>query len=101
MTEDDTLENDVAELELEIRNEYGLHMRPAMRFVEMASRFKSNITVSSGENVIDGKSIMQITTLAATCGTRLTIIAKGPDAREAVEALQELVEAADFDEPIS
>ncbi len=101
MTEEDTLENDVVEAELEIRNEHGLHMRPAMRFVEMASRFESDITVSSGQTVIDGKSIMQITTLAATCGTKLTIKAEGPDAREAVEALRELVEAEDFDEPIS
>ena len=101
MTEDDTLENDVVEVDLEIRNEHGLHMRPAMRFVEMASRFESDITVRSGETTIDGKSIMQITTLAATCGTKLTVKAEGPDAREAVEALRELVEGEDFDESIS
>lgn len=101
MTEDDTLENDVVEVDLEIRNEHGLHMRPAMRFVEMASQFKSDITVSNGEKVSDGKSIMQITILAATCGTKLTVKAEGPDAREAVEALRELVEEDDFNDPVS
>jgi phosphotransferase system HPr (HPr) family protein len=101
MTEDDTLENDVVEVDLEIRNEHGLHMRPAMRFVEMASRFESDITVRSGETTIDGKSIMQITTLAATCGTKLTVKAEGPDAREAIEALRGLVEAEDFDGSMS
>jgi phosphotransferase system HPr-like phosphotransfer protein len=37
--------------------------------------------------------------LAATCGTKLKIRAKGPDAREAINALRELVEEKHFDEP--
>ena len=74
-------------------------MRPAMQFVEITNRFDSNITVSNGETDIDGKSIMQISMLAATCGTKLKVRADGPDAREAVEALRELVEDSHFDEP--
>ena len=99
MTEEDTLENEVVEAELEIRNAEGLHMRPAMQFVDIANRFESDITVSSGQTSIDGKSIMQISMLAATCGTKLKIKAEGPDAGDAVEALQELVEEKHFDEP--
>lgn len=100
MTEEDTLENEVVEAELEIRNAEGLHMRPAMQFVDIANRFDSDITVSRGQTHIDGKSIMQISMLAATCGTKLRIKAEGPDARQAVEALRELVEEKHFDEPI-
>jgi phosphocarrier protein HPr len=99
MVEGSTLENEVYEAELEIRNAEGLHMRPAMQFVEITNRFDSNITVSNGETAIDGKSIMQISMLAATCGTKLKVRADGPDAREAVEALRELVEDRHFDEP--
>lgn len=99
MTEEDTLENEVVEAELEIRNAEGLHMRPAMQFVDIANRFESDITVSSGQTSIDGKSIMQISMLAATCGTKLKIKAEGPDAGDAVEALRELVEEKHFDEP--
>ena len=97
--EEDTLENEVYEAELEIRNEHGLHMRPAMRFVEVANRFDSDITVSNSQTSIDGKSIMQITMLAATCGTKLRVTAQGPDARDAVDALRELVEKEPFGEP--
>jgi phosphocarrier protein HPr len=43
---------------------------------------------------VDGKSIMQVTMLAATCGTKLHIKASGEDAEEAVKALREL-----FDKP--
>jgi phosphotransferase system HPr (HPr) family protein len=97
--EEDTLENVVYEAELEIKNTDGLHMRPAMRFVDIANRFDSEITVSNGETDVDGKSIMQISMLAATCGTKLRIKAEGPDAREAIDALRGLVEDEHFDEP--
>ena len=100
MAEEETLENEVVEADLEIKNADGLHMRPAMQFVDIANQFESDITVSSGETTIDGKSIMQISMLAATCGTKLRITAEGPDARQAVEALQELVEEKHFDEPM-
>ncbi|HSV27281.1 MAG TPA: HPr family phosphocarrier protein [Sedimentisphaerales bacterium] len=76
--------------EVEVRNPDGLHMRPAMQFVDVASQFTSNIEVSNGEYTVDGKSIMQVTMLAATCGTKLLIKATGEDAEEAVKALQEL-----------
>jgi len=97
--EEDTLENVEYETELEIKNTEGLHMRPAMQFVDIANRFDSEINVSNGETNVDGKSIMNISMLAATCGTKLKIKAKGPDAQEAINALRELVEEKHFDEP--
>jgi phosphocarrier protein HPr len=96
--EEDTLENVMYEADMEIRNAEGLHMRPAMRFVDIANRFDSDISVSNGETKVDGKSIMQVSMLAATCGTRLRVRAEGRDAREAIDALRELVEVKHFDE---
>lgn len=97
--EEDTLENMVHEADIEVKNAEGLHMRPAMRFVDVANRFESDIAVSNAETKVDGKSIMQISMLAATCGTKLNVRAEGPDAREAIDALRELVEEKHFDEP--
>jgi phosphocarrier protein len=74
-------------------------MRPAMQFVDVASCFKCDITVSNDKNSVDGKSIMQMSMLAATCGTKLKIRAEGTDAQKALEDLQELVESKMFDEP--
>ena len=97
--EEDTLKNVVYEADLEIKNAEGLHMRPAMRFVDVANRFESDIAVSNDQTNVDGKSIMQISMLAATCGTKLRVRAEGPDAREAIDALRELVEVKHFGEP--
>ncbi len=86
------------EINVEIKNSDGLHMRPAMLFVDVASRFRSDIKVSNGDTEVDGKSIMQMTMLAATVGAKLKITADGVDAEEALEALRELVEVRQFDE---
>ena len=94
-----TLETVVCEAEVEIKNADGLHMRPAMQFVDIASTFECDVTVSNSENTVDGKSIMQMSMLAATCGTKLKIKAEGADAQQAVNALRKLVEEKLFDEP--
>lgn len=84
--------NDVYEIEVEIKNSDGLHMRPAMQFVDVANKFDSDITVSNKETKADGKSIMQMSILAATYGTKLKVQAEGPDAEEAINAIRKLVE---------
>jgi phosphocarrier protein HPr len=79
-----------------VRNRLGLHARPAMQFVDLATRFRSNIRVVSGgqrPGEADGKSVMQMIVLAAVEGTPLTIRAEGEDADRAVQELAELVES--------
>jgi len=95
----DSLEKVVCETEVEIKNADGLHMRPAMQFVDIANQFKSDITVSNNETDVDGKSIMQMSMLAATCGTKLKIRAEGSDAEKVIGVLRELVQEKLFGEP--
>jgi len=82
---------------VDIQNKYGLHARPAMQFVEVASRFNANVRLLKDDKEVDGKSIMEIMLLAAERGSQITIVAKGADAQQAVDALVELVERR-FDE---
>ncbi len=77
--------------EVEVVNKYGLHARPAMLLVELASSFQSMLEVTNGTLKVDAKSIMSVMRLAATKGTKLTIIADGQDAKEACEAVSKLV----------
>jgi phosphocarrier protein len=83
--------------EVEITNELGLHFRPAQKLVQLASQFKSEIRVHYNGKESNAKSFLDLTLLAAECGTRLDLVASGPDAEEAVEALVRLV-ASQFDE---
>ena len=81
-----------AERMVEIVNDDGLHMRPAMLFVECANTFSSSVRVWKDSQSVDGKSIMQITLLAATRGTKLKIVAEGSDAQQAAEALATILQ---------
>ena len=76
-----------------IQNRLGLHARPAMSFVDAAAAFNADIKVRKGDQVVDGKSIMQLMMLAATQGTELVITAAGDDADQAINTLQKLVDS--------
>jgi phosphotransferase system HPr (HPr) family protein len=75
-----------------IRNEQGLHARPAEMFVRLAQQFRSQIEVVHEGRRVPAKNIIDLLTLGATQGTELTLEADGEDAHEAVEALARLVE---------
>ncbi len=79
-----------AERQVTILNEKGLHVRPATKLAETASRFRSRIDVIKDEDSVNGKSSIDLLTLAAEPGTRLLIRADGEDAQQAVDALSQL-----------
>ncbi|WIV11490.1 HPr family phosphocarrier protein [Proteiniborus sp. MB09-C3] len=76
-----------------LKNETGLHARPASQFVLISSKFKSHVVVIKDEKEYNAKSIMGILSMGAVKGTKLTIKAEGEDEKEAVEALKALVES--------
>jgi phosphotransferase system HPr (HPr) family protein len=76
-----------------IKNEQGLHARPAEMFVRMAMQFESRIEIEREGYRVDAKSIMNLLTLGAAKGTELTLEAEGCDAAEAIDALAKLVES--------
>jgi phosphocarrier protein HPr len=78
---------------VEILNTYGLHMRPSSKFVKLASSFQSDICVRHRDVEANGKSILEMTSLAAERGSALDLEARGPDAEAALSALAELVAA--------
>ena len=81
----------VAVREVKIVNRLGMHARPAMQFVETASRFRSQVAVHKGDEKVNGKSIMEMMMLAAMPGTRLRLEAVGDDAAPCLDALEKLV----------
>ncbi len=80
-----------ARAEVELLNKYGLHQRPAMKVIETAGRFSSNVFLLKGEQRCNAKSIIDVIMLAAEKGTVLIVEAEGADADAAVAALVELI----------
>lgn len=80
-----------------IPNRQGLHARPSQLIVQTANRFQSQVVISNGSLTANGKSILEVMTLAAPMGTVLTFEAEGPDAQAQVAALLEVVRRG-FDE---
>jgi phosphotransferase system HPr (HPr) family protein len=76
-----------------VSNPLGLHARPAHALVTLASRFQADIQVVRNGEVVDGKSILSVLTLAAEQGTELMLKATGSDAEQALAALEELFRA--------
>ncbi len=87
----------VAERELAIVNQRGLHARASAKFVKCAEAFNADITVSRDGMSVPATSIMGLMMLGAAMGTSIVVQAKGPDAEAAIHALTQLV-AGKFDE---
>jgi phosphotransferase system HPr (HPr) family protein len=75
-----------------VRGRFGLHLRAAGRFAEVANGFRSAISVFMAGRQVDGKSILDMLTLGATSGSELVIRVEGDDAEKALDALAELFE---------
>lgn len=78
--------------EVVVANSQGLHARPADMLAREARKWQSRIELIGEAQRVDGKSILDVLTLAAEAGTRLVVEATGPDAREALEAIGGLFE---------
>ena len=76
---------------IKIENKLGLHARAAAKFVQLASKFQSEIQVTKDGVQVDGKSIMGVLMLAAAQGTSIVVAATGGDAQEAIDALSTLI----------
>jgi phosphotransferase system HPr (HPr) family protein len=77
-----------------IHNPEGFHLRPIKTFVELASRFQSNVKVSRDDRSVDGKSAMEmLTQMLSMPGSVLTLEVDGPDAEDCLGALVALFNA--------
>jgi phosphocarrier protein len=83
----------VAELEVEIKNSQGLHARPAAQFVRIASKYPAcELSVAKGPTSVNGKSIIGIMMLAAGPGSKLQLKAQGEGAGQLLTDLQTLID---------
>ena len=84
------IHNHCQSLEVDVRNELGLHARPAAKLSQEAQKFESDITIVMNNREVDAKSILDVLTLAAPQGRRLTLKAQGKDASRALKHLAQM-----------
>ena len=75
----------------EVVNKLGLHARAASQLVQLASSFPCDIVVRREEQEANAKSVMGVLLLCGSKGTKLTVVANGERASEAVDSIGELI----------
>lgn len=77
-----------------IKNQVGLHARPATFFIQKANEYKSSIWVEKEERKVNAKSLLGVLSLGIVGGTTIKIIADGSDEKDALDGLVALVESS-------
>ena len=77
--------------EVTVKNQVGLHARPATYFIQKANEFKSTIWVEKDERQVSAKSLLGVLSMGIVRGTTITVKADGTDEETAVNSLVELI----------
>jgi phosphocarrier protein HPr len=80
----------VLEGTVEVANRLGLHLRAATKLAETARGFQAKVTIIGKDGQADARSVISLMMLGAAIGVRLKVRADGPDARAALDAVQQL-----------
>ncbi|MDR2658558.1 MAG: HPr family phosphocarrier protein [Spirochaetaceae bacterium] len=75
-----------------IKDELGIHARPAGVLIREVKKFKSAVSFSHGEKKADGDKIFAIMKLGIKQGNVLGVTVEGDDEQEAAEAIRTTLE---------
>jgi phosphocarrier protein len=73
-----------------VLNEYGIHARPAALLVKAANKYACDIFIEKDGNKVSCKSIMGLMTIEGYPGSTMQVTTSGVDAKEAMDAIEEL-----------
>lgn len=79
------------QVELQIRNQKGLHARAAAAFVKCVNEYDAEVTVQKNSQEVDGASILGLMMLGASKGSTILVKADGEQANEVIDAVSMLV----------
>ncbi|MFC9251406.1 dihydroxyacetone kinase phosphoryl donor subunit DhaM [Amycolatopsis thailandensis] len=92
LTVDDGVHDGESSVELTLRNDVGLHARPAAVLVRSIAGLDAEVTVRLGEETADANSVLALMALGARQGDRIEVRAKGAQAEEALTKVKDLVD---------
>ena len=76
-----------------IKDELGIHARPAGLLTKEVKKYESKVTISLGEKSAPAKAIMAVMALGVEKGSEITVSAEGPDEDTAIAELKAFFEA--------
>jgi phosphotransferase system HPr (HPr) family protein len=85
-------EMNMTQVSVVLKNETGLHARPASQFTKEAAKYKSKVTIKKGNKEIDAKRILSVLSLGVNKDDILIITGEGEDEEQAVAALKQLID---------
>jgi phosphocarrier protein HPr len=74
-----------------VTNPFGIHARPSVMIVQLASKFRCRVSLALNGHTANARNIVAVMLLAAGAGSTITVEAIGPDEREAIDALVNLI----------
>ncbi len=81
----------IARREVQTEDAFGLRMRTAAEFICLAGQFRSDVWVIHEGRRYNGRSMRDMMIMVTECGSRMELVAEGPDAEAALEALAQAV----------
>lgn len=76
-----------------VKNQTGLHLRPAGILCRTAMLYKSHISLKHGDTTANAKSVLSVLGAGVKTGDELEITCEGMDEQEAMEAIVKLFES--------
>ena len=81
------------EFKFTIKDQMGIHARPAGLLVKEASKFKSSVIIEKNGKTGDAKRIFAVMALAVKCGDTIIVTIDGADEEEAAHTMEEFFKA--------
>ena len=78
-------------IQVKVTNALGVHARPSAKIAYLASRFSCSVWLAGKGRRADARNIVAVMLLAAGVGSTITIETSGPDEKEAIDALNDLI----------
>lgn len=80
------------EFTYKVKDELGIHARPAGILVKEAKNYKSTITIDNGSKQADATRLMAVMALCVKCDQTVTVRAEGEDEEAAIQGMQSFFE---------
>lgn len=78
--------------EYTIKDEVGIHARPAGMLVNTVKPFSSSVSIERNGKVADARRLMAVMGLGVKCGDTVVVTVEGDDEEQASSALQDFFE---------